>query len=115
MFLSRKYFCELIKLPHRDPWDVGGEGLEVVEGGGGVPDDEVDGDEEAAEDDAEAATDDGQEDVLLEEDAVPRPAAAGVRRAAAARSDRNTCNENIFGLKQYFWFKNVMFYTQKVA
>ena len=83
------------KLPHRDPRDVGGEGLEVVEGGGGVPDDEVDGDEEAAEDDAEAAADDGQEDVLLEEDAVPRPAAAGVR--AAARSDRNTCNENIFG------------------
>ena len=87
------------KLPHRDPRDVGGEGLEVVEGAGGVPDDEVDGDEEAAEDDAEAAADDGQEDVLLEEDAVPRPAAAGVRRAAAARSDRNTCNENIFGFK----------------
>ena len=95
--LIKKYFCELIKLPHRDPRDVGGEGLEVVEGGGGVPDDEVDGDEEAAEDDAEAAADDGQEDVLLEEDAVPRPAAAGVRRAAAARSDRDTCNENIFG------------------
>ena len=84
-------------LTHRDAGYVCGQGLEVVEGGGGVPDDEVDGDEEAAEDDTEAAADDGQEDVLLEEDAVPRPAAAGVRRAAAARSDRNTCNENIFG------------------
>ena len=61
-------FVYQFKLPHRDPRDVGGESLEVVEGGGGVPHNEVDGDEEAAQDDAEGAGDDGEDDVLLCED-----------------------------------------------
>ena len=56
---------------HRDARYVGGERLEVVEGGGGVPHHEVDGDEEAAEDDAESAGDDGEDDIFLRQHRVP--------------------------------------------
>ena len=48
---------------HSDGWHVGGDGLEVVEGGGGGADTEPDGEEHAAEDE-------GEEDVLLGEGGV---------------------------------------------
>ena len=102
LFLSRKYFCVWIKLPHRDPRDVGGEGLEVVEGGGRVPHHEVDGDEEAAEDEAESAGDDGEDDVFLGEDWVPGWPPASVKpwkfsiktKLFVIRPDENLCIED---------------------
>ena len=84
-------------MSHRNPRDVCGQGLEVVEGGGGVPDDEVDRDEEAAEDDAEGAADDGEEDVLLEEDRVPRVRVSTTRVIYIASRDRRACNQMMLG------------------
>ena len=71
---------------HRNARDVGGQCLEVMEGGGGVPHDEVDGDEEAAEDDAEGAGDDGEDDVFLKEHWVPRRDSAGVRHVSSSQT-----------------------------
>ena len=79
---------------HRHARDVGGQRLEVVEGGGGVPNHEVDRDEEAAEDDTKGPGDDGQEDILLEEDGVPGPPATSVIYAPS--TNHRSWNKVIF-------------------
>ena len=69
---------------YRNGRDVGGDGLEVVEGGGGGLDREVDGHEEGAQHHGQAAAYQRQEHVLLCERAVPG-AGAGAADCAVVR------------------------------